>query len=225
MSLDDPTRCPVCHARSPHFFQTVDQHVYWRCDCCEATFLDPHLLPDPKEERAHYLNHDNRTDDPGYRKFLSKLAIPLLDRLSPGLDGLDYGCGPGPALAMMLEEAGHRMTLYDPIFVPDDEALEQTYDVITCTEVAEHFHHPFDDFDRLDGLLRPGGWLGLMTCFQTDDERFPTWHYRRDPTHVVFYRETTLFHIAGRRGWICTIPAKDIALMQKPIASIPAKAS
>lgn len=116
---------------------------------------------------------------------------------------------------MMLEDAGHRMTLFDPFFQPDQCTLEQAYDLITCTEVAEHFHRPWEEFDRLDRLLRPGGWLGIMTCFQTDDERFANWHYRRDPTHVVFYREATLRFIAGERGWDCEIPAKDIALMRK----------
>ena len=107
------------------------------------------------------------------------------------------------------------MTLYDPFFFADNAALQQSYDVITCTEVAEHFHRPKEEFDKLDQLLRPGGWLGIMTCFQTDDERFSSWHYRRDPTHVVFYREATLRYIAAERGWHCEIPAKDIAIMYK----------
>jgi hypothetical protein len=54
-----------------------------------------------------------------------------------------------------------------------------------------------------------------MTCFQTEDHLFAAWHYRRDPTHVVFYRETTLHHIAGQRDWIYESPAKDVALMRK----------
>ena len=40
----------------------------------------------------------------------------------------------------------------------------------------------------LSYLVRPGGWTGVMTCFQTDDARLAHCHYRRDPTHVVFYR-------------------------------------
>ncbi|MGI9449225.1 MAG: class I SAM-dependent methyltransferase [Geminicoccaceae bacterium] len=216
MANDQPESCPVCNVFSPVPFQEVDERRYWRCEICEARFLDPRQLPSAEEERTHYLHHENDVDDPRYRKFLSKLADPLLDKLEPGLSSLDYGCGPGPALAKMLEEAGRRMALYDPFFFPDDSALETTYDVITCTEVVEHFHRPFDEFSRLDRLLRPGGWLGIMTCFQTDDQRFATWHYRRDPTHVVFYRETTLRHIAAQRGWTCTIPGKDVALMQKP---------
>lgn len=58
-----------------------------------------------------------------------------------------------------------------------------------------------------------------MTCFQTDDEAFATWHYRRDPTHVTFYRESTLHRIADRHGWTCEIPQKDVALMRKVAGS------
>ena len=129
--------------------------------------------------------------------------------------GLDYGCGPGPALAAMLEEAGLEMALYDPFFEADRAVLGRDYDVITMSEVAEHLFDPAAEFQRLDRLLKPGGWLGVMTCFQTDDERFANWHYRRDPTHVVFYRPLTLQVIAEQRGWSCEIPCKDVALMHK----------
>ncbi len=55
-----------------------------------------------------------------------------------------------------------------------------------------------------------------MTCFQTDDARFARWHYRRDPTHVVFYREETLRLLAARRGWEIDVPCKDVALLRRP---------
>ncbi len=201
----------------------VERLDYWRCQMCEARFLDPGQRPAPAEERAHYRRHENDPRDPRYRAFLSKLTRPLLPKLSPGMRGLDYGCGPGPALAAMLCEAGHDMALFDPLFHPDRRSLERTYDFVTCTEVAEHFHRPADEFDRLDTLLRPGGWLGVMTCFQTDDARFAAWHYRRDPTHVVFYREATFRLIASSRGWTCEIPVKDVALMRKPVIGNPSR--
>jgi SAM-dependent methyltransferase len=211
-----PTACPVCRVPRPRPFLRVDARDYWRCETCEARFLDPRQRLSPQEERAHYLHHQNHPDDPRYRRFLSRLAVPLLERLPPGLRGLDYGCGPGPALAAMLREAGHEVAVYDPFFRPDPAPLRERYDFITCSEAAEHFHDPAGEFDLFDRLLRPGGWLGLMTCFQTDDARFAAWHYRRDPTHVIFYREATLRWIAAARGWTCEIPAKDIALMRKP---------
>ena len=210
------TACPVCRSPSPEHFILVDGRGYLHCETCQARFFDPQQRPGPGEERAHYLLHENDPDDPRYRKFLSKFADPFLEKLAPKSCGLDFGCGPGPALAMMMREAGHSMALYDPFFNPDRGPLSKTYDFITCTETAEHFHDPAEMFNSFDAMLRPGGWLGIMTCFQTDDALFANWHYRKDPTHVVFYREATFEWLSEQRGWTCEIPVKDVALMRKP---------
>lgn len=191
---------------------------YLRCDACEATFLAPAQRLNPARERAEYEQHQNLPGDPGYTAFLKRVADPLLERLPPRSQGLDYGCGPGPVLAQMLRAAGHGVRLYDPFFHPDTDALQARYGFITCTEVIEHFHTPAHEFRQLDAMLQPGGWLALMTGFQTDDARFAQWHYRRDPTHVVFYREATLAHIARRLGWQMTVPGRNVALMHKPPA-------
>lgn len=208
-------QCPVCEGLEGRPFQVVDDLAYGRCDRCEATFLFPEHLPSIEAERTEYALHQNTDADAGYRLFLARVATPLLQRLRPGSSGLDFGCGPGPVLAGMLREAGHTVALYDPIFQPDRTALDATYDFITCTEVAEHFHDPATEFRRLDGLLRHGGWLALMTRFQTDDARFAQWHYRRDPTHVVFYREATLRWVARHHGWRAEVPCPNVVLMHK----------
>lgn len=213
---DGPINCPVCQDNCARPFISADLRDYWRCGACEARFLEPSQRPSSQEEYAHYCHHENDPDDPRYRRFLGKLADPLLAKLRRGLCGLDYGCGPGPALAMMLRELGYQMATYDPFFHRDPAALQRTYDFITCTEVAEHFHHPAREFDRLGRMLRPGGWLGIMTRFPTEDADFAGWHYRKDPTHVIFYCETTLRTIARQRRWTCDIPVKDVALMRKP---------
>lgn len=207
--------CPVCKSAVTRHLETIGMQIYWACGCCEARFLDPGQLPARADEHAEYHLHENDIDDAGYRAFLARLAEPLLARLEAGSDGLDYGCGNAPALASMLEAGGHRVMLFDPLFRPAHGALRTRYDFIACSETAEHFHDPAGEFARLDSLLRPGGWLAVMTCFQTDDARFADWHYRRDPTHVVFYREATFRHLAGRYGWSCEIPCKDVALMRK----------
>ncbi|MDT8448840.1 MAG: class I SAM-dependent methyltransferase [Wenzhouxiangellaceae bacterium] len=211
-----PPACPVCEGLGCAPFLEIEGRQYWRCRECRATFLDPAQCPDPAAERREYDRHRNEPDDPGYRQFLARLTGPMLERLHPGRQGLDFGCGPGPALAAMLAEAGHEMELWDPIYAPDPAVLERTYDFITCTEVVEHMHHPATEFRRLNTLLRPGGLLGVMTQFQTDDARFATWHYRRDPTHVVFYRKSTLEFIAARMGWRCQFPGHNVAIFTKP---------
>ncbi|MCC5996302.1 MAG: methyltransferase domain-containing protein [Oceanicaulis sp.] len=128
-----PAHCPVCRTPGPAPFASVDGTDYWRCAACEATFMDPRHHLAPEAEHAQYRLHQNHPDDPGYRRFLSKLADPLMARLKPGARGLDYGCGPGPALAAMLTEAGHEMALYDPLFAPDRRVLEARYDFVACT--------------------------------------------------------------------------------------------
>ena len=210
----------MCEGPQTRAFVSVQERTgvrdYLRCDLCEATFLTPAQRLSATEERAEYEHHQNLPADAGYVSFLRRVADPLLARLAPGSRGLDHGCGPGPVLAQLLRDAGHAVALYDPFFHPDTNVLEARYDFITCTEVIEHFHAPAQEFKRFDALLQPGGWLALMTCFQTDDARFAQWHYRRDPTHVVFYREATLAHIAHRHGWTMTVPARNVALMHKP---------
>ncbi len=211
----DSLLCRVCEKARSKVFGTFEKRTYLRCSRCSATFLTAHQLPSADIEFTHYQTHENTVDDPGYRAFLARLATPLLERLPPRQSGLDYGCGPGPALAAMLREAGHLMALYDPFFARHSNTLKQKYDFITCTEVAEHFHEPAEEFRRLNAMLRPNGLLGLMTKFQTDDTRFANWHYRRDPTHVVFYRPDTLKALAEDLNWICEIPAPDVAIFQK----------
>lgn len=209
------TLCRVCREGEFGDFLAVDGMAYHRCPRCEATLLAPDHLPAADAERSHYLNHENDPDDPGYRAFAARLVDPLAERLGEGSRGLDYGCGPGPAAAAMLRERGFEVALYDPFFEPDESVLGTSYDFVLCSEAVEHFHRPADEFDRLDGLLRPGGRLGVMTCFQTEDRLFVDWHYRRDPTHVAFYRESTLRYLARQRGWSFESPAKDVALFQK----------
>lgn len=193
----------------------VDAKRYWRCPSCQLTFLDPADWLDRDAERAVYELHQNSEQDAGYRAFLWTFAKPVLQRLEPASKGLDFGCGPGPLLASMLEDAGHDVALYDPFFAADAKVLERRYDFVVATETVEHFQRPGDEFRRLNELLRPGGLLGLMTCFQTDDDAFAAWHYRRDPTHVVFYREHTMRFLAQRYGWVCDIPRKNVVLFQK----------
>lgn len=214
-----PADCPVCERGLLQPFQTVEARRYFRCLRCAATVLDPRQHPTPEQARAEYDRHQNAVDDPGYRAFFQ----PLVDRLSPrlpvGAEGLDYGCGPGPALAALLRERGFAVTLYDPLYAPDTEVLRRRYDFITCTEVIEHLPRPAETLRQLRERLRPGGWLGLMTRFQTEDARFAHWHYRRDPTHVVFYRERTLQQLAADGDWHCETWPPNLALLRKPEAA------
>lgn len=218
-------RCPVCGGRETRHFIWTRGRNYYRCEACMATYLAREQLPTLDEERARYDEHRNDPDDPGYRDFLNRLAGPLLTRLYPGAHGLDFGCGPGPALVRILEEAGMEMRCYDPFYDPDAGALKERYDFVTATEVLEHLHEPARTICLLDALVKPGGYLGVMTEFLTEDAAFANWYYRSDISHVVFYREETLRTIGKRMGWEIVIPRKNVALFRKPLHSVGATPS
>lgn len=210
--------CPLCGGRAAPFAPGAARGAL-RCGVCALTFVPPQRRLSPGAEKARYETHENRPDDPGYRAFLDRLLEPLSRRLTPGAEGLDFGCGPGPTASVMMRERGFAMTDYDPYFVPDEAALERDYDFIVCTEVLEHLREPRETLDLLERLLRPGGMLGVMTTLLADDGAFATWWYAQDPTHIAFYKEETLDWVARSRGWSLESLPRGAALLRKPGAS------
>jgi SAM-dependent methyltransferase len=207
--------CPLCGAGPAPAFSEDRRRPYLRCPRCALVFVPPGWLPTATTERAHYDRHENRPDDPAYRRFLGRLAEPLLATLTPARSGLDFGAGPGPALAAMLGEAGHRVALYDPCYAPDPGPLARSHDFITATEVVEHLHRPGPELARLWALLRPGGVLGIMTKHLRDRAAFDGWHYKNDPTHVCFFsRATWRWWVSGRRARLRFV-ADDALLIEK----------
>lgn len=196
-------------------FHEDKRRPYLRCCRCALVFVPPLYYLDRAAERAEYDLHRNGVDDPGYRTFLSRLALPLLARLAPGSSGLDFGCGPGPALAAMLREAGHEVSLYDIFYQADADVFDRTYDFVCATEVVEHLHHPGTELGRLWSLLNTGGVLAIMTKLVRDREAFATWHYKNDPTHVCFFSEQTWRWWAREQGAQLELIGADVILLRK----------
>ena len=139
----------------------------------------------------------------------------MKDKISTNDIGLDYGCGFAPALADILKSRGFKVELYDPFFFPNKDVLLNKYKFITCSEVVEHFFNPCEEFDKINNLLENNSWFGVMTTFLTKDEMFENWYYRRDPTHVVFYKERTFQVISEQNNWQFEVPAKDVVIVTK----------
>lgn len=181
--------------------------MYFLCETCDLVFVGSEFHLQPEEEQSRYDFHENDLEDPGYRKFLNRLAQPMLSHIPPGASGLDFGCGPGPLLKQIFEEAGHTMAVYDPFYANNPTVLDTNYDFISASEVAEHLFNPGHELSRLFGMLSPGGVLGLMTSLRGNDISFPDWHYIRDDTHVVFYSPRTMDWLA--RKWGATLLHMD----------------
>jgi hypothetical protein len=200
MPSAEPLACPLCASYESRPLAT-DAGEYFHCGECDLRFLHHGARLDAHEEKTRYQSHENQIDDPGYRKFLEPLFHEIGARVRPGAHGLDFGAGPGPALADMFRVANFNVEIYDPYFWPDESKLEQTYDFVVASEVVEHLYSPAEEFARLFSLLKPGGHLGLMTLLVEPHTDFATWYYRRDPTHVVFYSRATFEWIAHRFGF------------------------
>lgn len=212
--------CPLCHTPAAHHLHRDEHRAYLRCPECALIFVSRKDLLTPDEEKARYDLHNNRPDDPNYRRFLRQLTDPLIQRMGPPpLKGLDFGSGPGPTLSVMLQESGYDMHLYDPYYARQAEVLMHSYDFITCTEAIEHFYNPSKEWELLVGLVRPGGWLGFMTKLIDNPQDFPEWYYINDRTHVSFFSRQTFNFLAKRDGLGVEFIGDNVVLLQKYLDS------
>ncbi|MFC6673462.1 class I SAM-dependent methyltransferase [Marinobacterium aestuariivivens] len=209
--------CPLCAAGDCRPYHRDRRRDYCQCRLCDLVFVPPAQRLTAAEEKAIYDTHRNDPKDAGYRRFLSRLFDPMCARLAPDSRGLDFGCGPGPALAMMFEEAGHDVSLYDPFYAPDGTTLERQYDFVCATEVVEHLHAPGREIERLLTLLRPGGLLGIMTKRVIDADAFSRWHYKNDPTHVCFFSERTFEYLAQLHQCQLEFVANDAVILKSRV--------
>jgi hypothetical protein len=207
--------CPLCRSPEASDFHRDSRRDYHRCHNCNLVFVPPAHQLSASEEKAEYDLHRNSPEDGGYRRFLSRLFLPMQELLPPGSRGLDFGSGPGPTLSGMFREAGHSVATYDKFYAPEVAVFAERYDFITATEVVEHLSDPHQELARMWACLRPGGWLGIMTKLALDPEAFARWHYKNDPTHLCFFSRTTFAWLAAHWQAELTFTGSDVILFQK----------
>jgi hypothetical protein len=212
---NNEAHCPLCTSENIGLFFEDKKRIYLRCSYCKLVFVPERYWLSAEAEKALYDYHENNPQDQGYRQFLSRLSVPLLEKLGSKQKGLDYGCGPGPTLSILLEEHGHQVDLYDPFYYNNLSIFKKIYDFICSTEVAEHLHDPSKNFTTLFKMLKQGGWLGIMTKLVIDKQAFSQWQYIRDMTHICFYSRSTFEYIAERFTAELNFFANDVMLFKK----------
>jgi hypothetical protein len=222
-----PDCCPLCQSAAVSDFHEDARRRYLRCADCSLVFVPEQYFLSAAAEKAEYDLHENKPDDPGYRRFLSRVYEPMLRRIDPNCHGLDFGSGPGPTLSVMLAEAGHRMAIYDIFYADEGSVLERQYDFITTTEVVEHLRTPRQTLETVWSCLKPGGTLGIMTKLVIDPPSsgephpFVTWHYKNDPTHICFYSAATFEWIADWLDAKLEFIEQDVIILEKGVAASP----
>jgi SAM-dependent methyltransferase len=166
-------------------------------------------------EKRKYEHHQNEPEDLVYQEYLKQIMDPVLERISEGAKGLDFGCGSDPALSQMFEADGYQTDVYDAYFAPNEEVFGRSYDFITACEVVEHFYKPQMELDRLFSMLRPGGILAIKTQMLPFEEEFSTWYYKRDITHVCFFSERSMRFLADKWTAELIVVKSDVVLFIK----------
>lgn len=191
-------RCVLCSSEAGRELYSRDHRRHYECASCGLVFLDRAELLSPTASRERYLLHENGPEHEGYREFLARAIRAARPFLKRGWRGLDFGCGPGPALSKFLSDEGFSTDDYDPLF--RNTPLKPPYDFVFSTETFEHFHDPARDIARVISLLKTDGVLTVMTDLNDGSVDFSKWHYATDPTHTAFYSEKTLAYVASQFG-------------------------
>lgn len=170
---------------------------------------------------ARYRLHRNSMHDEGYIRFLQPV-VECIRRNLPAGRVLDYGCGPVPVLIELLRRAGYEVSAYDPNFhvLPAgwELARARMHDAVVSVEVFEHFRDPCGEISRIAGLLKPGGWLVVMTELVTRAMCMDTWAYANDATHILFFSDATFRYMAERWGFqVVEITAGRLVLMRRNV--------
>ena len=194
------------------------KHLYHFCPLCDYIFKDPVLYTTPDAEKKRYLSHHNSPEDKGYMELLTGFYATAVRPFMKGNGGvLDYGSGPVPVFAGLLEAEGLTVDLYDPFFAPLEIGTAQKYSVITLVEVIEHIKEPAPVFGNLLSHLTNDGLIAVMTLFHPGNpDKLINWWYRQDITHVGFFSAVTMRYLAEQHNLeIVHINEKNICTFKK----------
>ena len=215
--------CPLCRSdfsTGAELWEFSPTERYFHCLSCDLISMTAADRPGPEEERARYLEHNNSADDPRYVDYLEAFAAEaLLPAVAPPGRVLDYGSGPEPVFVSVIETLGYSVDHYDPHFAPDDRWKSRSYDAVTLVEVAEHFFTPRREFERIRAVLKPGGVIALRTLLHySDRDRFESWWYRRDRTHVCFYSRRSFEYLARELQFSLedVVEGRSVVLRKEP---------
>jgi SAM-dependent methyltransferase len=211
-------KCKICSSFATAITDTKTKKIYHKCLRCSYIFLDEAFYVDEVKEKKHYDKHHNSFESSGYVKMFEDLieafVTPHIDSIE---SALDFGCGEGEVLPILLERSRIECDRYDIFYFPQKIYEDKKYDLILSTEVFEHLQNPLEVLKELLLHTREGGYLLLMSAFHpNNDEEFFKWWYIRDITHIGFFNIATFEYIANELNLeIIKHNFKNIILFQK----------
>lgn len=196
--MNEKYPCKICGRETITWIHPRTNALFHKCESCELITKDESLYVSLEEEKEKYDEHQNDEENIGYVNYLFNFfEAAIRPYLLKGAI-LDFGSGPNPVFQVLLQKEGYKVTIYDYFYAPSLDYQLKTYDLISTIEVVEHLQDPLPIFKHFKDLLKPGGYLSIMTLFHFNDfSSFKDWFYIRDVTHVSFYTSKTLKVIAS----------------------------
>ena len=195
LSLSSSTKCLICGSKQ---LLTIASNIeLFKCPKCGLYAKQDKLFLSPLEEFKRYDLHSSVVDE-HYNKLMNHFVQEAIIPFIKNGNALDYGCGKTGVIKHGLEANGYNCEVYDPYFANDPKVLNVQYDVVTATEVVEHFQALMTEWQNMVNLVKQNGYLAIMTQFA--QEEIGDWWYLRDSTHYHFYQERTFEYIAKRLG-------------------------
>ncbi len=189
--------CPFCQDKKSVIFEKIGSKTYYHCDPCGLVFLSRSELISSLEEKERYENHDNSEENGHYIKYLNTTVEKICSIVPKGATGLDFGCGKSLLTEKLLTQQGFFVSSFDVFFHPTEEVFKKKYEFILLSEVIEHLREPHEEIRRIKSLLNANGFLFIKTKLLSNEiQDFRNWYYRRDKTHIQFFREQTFFKMA-----------------------------
>ena len=195
--------CIICEKSTYPIKHPNLETTYHVCSFCGFISKDKTFHLTDNQEFQLYELHENSIDDEKYvaffESFLQEAVLPFTNK---GKEALDFGSGPSPVLAQLMErDYGYDCTIYDKFYAPTTNYHAKKYDLITSTEVMEHIENPLPVFKEFKDLIKDDGIISVMTLFSPNiDENIFGWHYLRDSTHISIFTPKSMNIIAEKIG-------------------------
>lgn len=217
-------KCALCGSDGP--FENVshkdakssEQLLVSLCEKCGLVQQNP--IPSVEDLRVYYSHnyrHDYKntyTPKPQHVYRAGKTALPRIAFLkSAGISNgrlLDIGAG-GGEFVYLATRSGFQADGVEPsigyseyagreygslVKTGELEDIEGTYDVITMFHVMEHLPAPIRAFEKLHGLLGPGGKLLVEVPWIETNDASP--HNIFFKAHIFYFSADTLISCASR---------------------------
>jgi len=192
-------KCKLCNCKTTIISDKKIDKNYYRCLECDYIFIDEKHILDAESEKKHYNNHDNNLESLGYVKMFEKIIDEFITSDTKDIKtALDFGCGEGEVLPILLERKDIKCDRYDLFYFPTKVYENKNYDLIVSTEVFEHLANPLEIFKILLKHIKKDGYLLIMTYFQPENkDDFFKWFYIKDVTHIGFFSLKTFEFLAS----------------------------